>query len=277
LLPQTPHELVAAIQSFNAPGALADMVAGFMDIKPEEKQGILETSMSSSGSTKVLALLAHRIAVMRLSRNRYAHQEKVDERQREYILREQLKQIQKELGDDTETAELEELEQLIAKAKMPRRSSSRPARSCVGSSGCRTHRWNIPWCAHYLEWLTEPALERHGREGHRLGRGEENPRRGPFGLEKVKRRIVEYLAVRKLNPSGKAPIFCFVGLPGSARLRSDNRSRGCSVQIRAGRTRRRARRGRDPRAPAHLRRLSARQYHPGAEKGGCARRGHVAR
>jgi len=161
LLPQTPHELVAAIQSFNAPGALADMVAGFMDIQARGEAGILETVDVEQRLDKVLALLAHRIAVMRLSREIGTRtRRRSTKRQREYILREQLKQIQKELGDDTETAELEELEQLIAKAKMPRgraagQQGAASAQADVGRIDGIFHGAHLSRVAH------RTALERH--------------------------------------------------------------------------------------------------------------------
>jgi len=215
LLPQTPHELVAAIQSFNAPGALADMVAGFMDIKPEEKQGILETIDIEQRLDKVLALLAHRIAVMRLSREIGTRtQENVDERQREFMLREQLKQIQKELGEDGDNADFEELEQLIAKAQMPEEAAQQAARELRRLKRMSDSSMEYSMVRTYLEWLAELPWSTLTARGIDLAEARKVLDADHFGLQKVKRRIVEYLAVRKLNPAGKAPILCFVGPPG---------------------------------------------------------------
>jgi ATP-dependent Lon protease len=215
LLPQTPHELVAAIQSFSAAGALADMVAGFMDIKPEEKQGILETVDIEQRLDKVLALLAHRIAVMRLSREIGTRtQEKVDERQREYILREQLKQIQKELGDDTESSDLSELEEMIAKAQLPDEVAQQAKKELRRLKRMSDASMEHSMVRTYLEWLAELPWNVSAAKDIDLVESRKVLDDDHFGLEKVKRRIVEYLAVRKLNPAGKAPILCFVGPPG---------------------------------------------------------------
>jgi len=215
LLPQTPHELVAAIQSFNSAGALADMVAGFMDIRPEEKQGILETVNVEQRLDKVLALLAHRIAVLRLSREIGTRtQEKVDERQREYLLREQMKQIQRELGDDNETAELEELEQQIAKANMPEDVAQQATKELRRLKRMSDGSMEYSMVRTYLEWLAELPWSVLVAKDIDLAEARRVLDEDHFGLDKVKRRIIEYLAVRKLNPSGKAPILCFVGPPG---------------------------------------------------------------
>ena len=122
LLPQTPVELVNAVQSASSAAALADLIAGFMDITPAEKQEILETVDIESRLARVSAMLAYRTEVLRLSRQISEQtKEKIDDRQREFLLREQMKTIQKELGegDDAKSAEIAELAKKIAEAKMP--------------------------------------------------------------------------------------------------------------------------------------------------------------
>jgi ATP-dependent Lon protease len=215
LLPQTPHDLVAAIQSFSAPGALADMVAGFMDIKPEQKQDILETVDIERRLDKVLALLAHRIAVMRLSREIGSRtQEKVDERQREFMLREQMKQIQRELGDDAEATELEELARQIEAAGMPEEALQLSRKELARLKRMSDSSAEYSMVRSYLEWMVELPWSVTRAGDIDLASAREVLDADHFGLEKIKRRIVEYLAVRKLNPEGKAPILCFVGPPG---------------------------------------------------------------
>ena len=116
LLPQAPQELLAAVQNIPTPSALADMVTNYMDLKPEEKQEVLETFDLTRRLEKVGNLLGHRLEVLRLSR-RISEQtkESMDERQREYVLREQLRTIQKELGEtDAKQVEIQELTEAIA-------------------------------------------------------------------------------------------------------------------------------------------------------------------
>src|SRR6266705_3571395 len=122
LLPQTPQELVAAIQGMSSPGALADLVAGVMDIEVAEKQALLETVDLQKRLDGVLELLAHRLQVLKLSREIDERTKaSLDETQRKYLLREQMKSIQKELGEGGEgqAAEIAELKNSIAEAGMP--------------------------------------------------------------------------------------------------------------------------------------------------------------
>ena len=215
LLPQTPHDLVAAIQSFSSAGALADMVAGFMDIKPEEKQAILETIDLEARLDNVLALLAHRIAVMRLSREIGDRtQEKVDERQREFMLREQLRQIQRELGDEGETGELEDLGAAIESAQMPPDVLKQARKELARLKRMSDSSAEYSMVRSYLDWLVELPWAVTSARDIDLDASRAVLDADHFGLDMVKRRIVEYLAVRKLNPAGKAPILCFAGPPG---------------------------------------------------------------
>src|SRR5438034_784029 len=122
LLPQTPQELVAAIQGMSSPGALADLVAGVMEIEVAEKQVLLETVDLQKRMDGVLELLAHRLQVLKLSREIDERTKaSLDETQRKYLLREQMKSIQKELGEGGEgqAAEIAELKKSIAEAGMP--------------------------------------------------------------------------------------------------------------------------------------------------------------
>jgi ATP-dependent Lon protease len=216
LLPQTPQDLVGAVQSMATPGGLADLIAGFIDIKPAEKQAILETVDLTKRLDAVLDLLAHRIEVLRLSRQIDERTKaSMDDRQRKFLLREQLQSIRKELGETEENAaDIEEIASAIAKAEMPaeveeqaRKELKRLARTPESSgeySMLRTYldlMIELPWA--------EPAPDAIDiAEARRILDADH------YGLEKVKKRILEFLAVRKLNPSGHGPILCFVGPPG---------------------------------------------------------------
>jgi ATP-dependent Lon protease len=217
LLPQAPPELLAAVQSVNSPGALADLVATYMDVSPAEKQETLETVDVAARMDKVARMLAHRIEVLRLS-HEIGQQTKaaLDQRQREALLREQMAAIQRQLGegDEGKAAEMAELEATIAKAKMPeeveqqaRKELRRLQRMPEAAAEYGMVRTYLDWLIE-LPWAPPEPHEIDIAEARRILDGDH------YGLEKIKRRIIEFLAVRKLAPQGKAPILCFVGPPG---------------------------------------------------------------
>ena len=144
LLPQTPAELVNAVQGVASAPALADLIASFMDITPAEKQEILETFDIERRLERVSELLAYRLEVLRLSRQISDRtKETMDERQREFLLREQLKTIQKELGEgeDAKAQEIAELRREDRRGGMPR--GGRGARE-EGAGAARTHAGSRP-------------------------------------------------------------------------------------------------------------------------------------
>ncbi|HEY6862465.1 MAG TPA: endopeptidase La [Burkholderiales bacterium] len=218
LLPQTPPELAATVQTMKAPGTLADLVAGFMDATPAEKQSVLETIGLEPRLDAVLKLLANRIEVLKLSKEIDERTKaSIDERQREYLLREQMKAIRKELGEGEEgnaAAEIEELRKAIAEAGMPEEVEKQATKELK-----RLERMSESSAEHsmvrtYLDWLIElpwkdPEADRIDMAEARRILDEDH-----YGLETIKKRILEFLAVRKLNPTGHGPILCFVGPPG---------------------------------------------------------------
>jgi ATP-dependent Lon protease len=216
LLPQTPQELVSAVQSFTSPGGLADMVAGFMDVKPEEKQALLETLNVQARLDKVLDLLGRRIEVLKLSKEIDERtKESVDKRQREYLLREQMKTIQKELGEDAEGgADIAELEQAIDAAGMPEEVEAHARKELKRLSRIPEASAEYSMARTYLDWLIELPWKATQQDEIDLAQARRILDEDHFGLEKIKKRILEFLAVRKLNPQGKSPILCFVGPPG---------------------------------------------------------------
>ena len=216
LLPQAPPELLASIQATTSPGALADLATSYMDIKPQEKQEILETVELAPRMEKVSRFLAERLEVLRLT-NEIGQQTKAafDERQREAILREQMAAIQRQLGEgDGKTQEVADLNAAIAKAKMPPEAESQARKELRRYERMPEAAAEAGIVRNYLDWLIDLpwALPEEKtidiREARRI-LDEDH-----FGLEKIKARIIEYLAVRKLSPQGKAPILCFVGPPG---------------------------------------------------------------
>src|SRR5438034_169178 len=216
LLPQVPEEMVAALQGVEGPARLADFIAGLMDIGPEEKQALLETFDLKARLDKLLELLSHRIEVLKVSREIDARtRESIDDTNRKHLLREQMRTIQKELGEgDESAAEIAELEKAITEARMPeevekqaRKELKRLERMPEAAGEYSMIRTYLDWLIE-LPWAADPATPIDIAEARRI-LDEDH-----YGLEKIKRRILEYLVVRKLNPSGKSPILCFVGPPG---------------------------------------------------------------
>jgi ATP-dependent Lon protease len=216
LLPQAPPELLAAIQSITSPAQLADMAAAYMDIGADEKQEILEIVDVSARMQKVSTLLAQRIEVLRLSQE-IGRQTKaaIDERQREVLLREQLATIRRQLGEGEEgKVEIAELANAISKAGMPKDVEDQ-----VRKELRRLERMPEASAEHgmvrsYLDWLIELPWALPQDEPIDIAEARRILDEDHYGLDKIKRRIIEYLAVRKLAPQGKAPILCLVGPPG---------------------------------------------------------------
>lgn len=216
LLPNTPEDLVRAVQNIKRPGELADLVAGYLDLEPAEKQRILATTDLVSRLAEVSRQLERRLEVLRISeRIQQETKEAMDKRQREFILREQLRQIQKELGEgDQKTEEQKRLAEAIAKSGMP--ESVR--KHAEGELGRMDHMSEaspeFSMVRTYLDWLVALPWGKETDDNLDLKVAREILDADHFGLEKIKRRIIEFLAVRKRSKKGKAPILCFVGPPG---------------------------------------------------------------
>jgi ATP-dependent Lon protease len=217
LLPQAPPHLLAAIQSIETPAALADLAVAYMDVKPEEKQEILETIDLSARMDKVLRLLAHRIEVLRLSQE-IGRQTKaaLDERQREVLLREQMAAIQRQLGEGEEgkAAEIAELDRAISNAKMPKEVEDQARKELRRLQRMPEAAGEYGMVRTYLDWLIELPWSLPEEKPIDIAQARRILDDDHYDLDKIKRRIIEYLAVRKLAPQGKAPILCFVGPPG---------------------------------------------------------------
>ncbi len=215
LLPQVPPELAPALQNIESPGALADMVASLIDIKPAEKQNVLEALKVRDRLDLVIDFLTHRVEVLKLTREIGEQtQGKIDERQREYILREQLKTIKKELGEDETQGDLEELRAAIDKAEMPEEVHQQAMKELRRLENMPEASTEHSMVRTYLDWLVALPWAKLDEENIDIAKAREILDADHYGLAKVKRRILEYLAVRKLNADGRSPILCFVGPPG---------------------------------------------------------------
>jgi ATP-dependent Lon protease len=215
-LPQAPAELAPTIQAVTSASALADLVASCIDVSSRIRLELLETFDLRSRLDKLIALVSERLAVLKLS-DEISQQTKeaMGERHREALLREQLRTIQKELGEDADSnEELERLTRAVDEAGMPdtvleevRRELKRLRRLQPGAGEYAILR-------SYLEAMVELPWNRQSEERIDLGEARAQLETDHYGLDRIKRRILEYLAVRKLNPEGRAPILCFVGPPG---------------------------------------------------------------
>jgi ATP-dependent Lon protease len=216
LMPELPREAGSLIDSIQAPGALADLVAANLDAPVEEKAALLETVDAKERIRKVLKLLTRQLEILKM-RERINSQikEEMGKNQREYVLRQQLKAIKEELGeDDGDQGDLDGLEDRISKAQLPNEAESvakkqikRLRNMQVGSAEYTVVRtyldWilDIPWHVQTPDNLDISFVRKVLDEDH-------------YGLEKVKKRILEYLAVRKLKKDKKGPILCLLGPPG---------------------------------------------------------------
>jgi ATP-dependent Lon protease len=216
LLPQAPAELANAIRGIEPIPALADMIASFMDLKLTDKQEILATFDLKARLDRVLPLLARRIEVLKVSRQiDEKTRDAFDGRQKEAVLRERLHQIQKELGEtDDSEAEIEELKQAVKEAGMPPEALEQAQRELNRLERMPEQAAEYSMTRTYLDWLLAMPWSKLDPEQVDIEQARKILDEDHYGLTKIKRRILEFLAVRKLNPEGRSPILCFVGPPG---------------------------------------------------------------
>ena len=215
-IPEMPKEAAQRVEGVNDPGQLCDFVAANMDVATEEKQEILETVGLKERLTMVVTLLARQLEVLRVSDKIQSQiKEEIDKNQREYYLRQQLKAIKEQLGElDGEGGDLEDIAQSIDDSDLPdeveevcrkqlnRLRMMQPASSEYGVTRNYVETLlDVPWHKQTQDKLDIKEARKILDEDH-------------YDLDKVKKRIVEYLAVRKLKNDMKGPILCLVGPPG---------------------------------------------------------------
>jgi len=215
-LPSAPAELATALQSLESPEALGDLIASFLDVKAADKQALLETTDLRTRLERVATLLAQRIEVLKLSKQiENQTREAIDERQREAVLREQLKQIQRELGESEDgAAELTELKETIEKAGLPTETLEQVRKELRRLERMPEQGAEYSMLRTYLDLVAALPWSTLDAERIDIEKAREVLETDHYGLDKIKKRILEYLAVRKLNPHGRSPILCFVGPPG---------------------------------------------------------------
>ncbi len=216
LIPGAPRELVAMIESIKEPGLLADAVANYLDVDVTVKQQVLEELDVEKRLMQVNDLLAHRLTVLKLFHEiDQRTKSKLEGRERDFMLRERLKTIQRELGEDGEGgADLDELAQAITKAEMPEEVEAQALKELKRLQRTPDASPESSQIRTYLELLTELPWKIAQTPEIDIASARKVLEDDHFGLAKVKQRILEFLAVLKLNPTGHSPILCFVGPPG---------------------------------------------------------------
>ena len=216
LSPQIPQEASFLVRSIDNPGVLADIVASNLGIGVEDKQDLLDTLETEARMDKVVALLNKEIQVLELS-NKIQTEVKgeMDKAQREYFLREQLKAIQKELGEsDDRQEEFDDLKQRIKQARMPEDAQKAALKELKRMSRMSPGAAEYTVSRTYIDWLCDIPWSVSTKDNLDIKAAGAQLDADHYGLEKVKTRILEYLAVRKLKDDMKGPILCLAGPPG---------------------------------------------------------------
>ncbi len=214
--PQLPGELKTLALNIDEPGTLADMVISNLNVPHHEKQEILETLDIRERLHKILQALTRQVEILELGQKIQAQvRDRMEKAQKEYYLREQLKVIRKELGEaEGIEAEVEELRKKIEEKNLPDYVRDEALKELNRLSRIHPTSGEYTVIRNYLDWLLELPWLEGTKDEVDLKKAREILDQDHYDLEKVKKRILEYLAVRKLKPDMKGPILCFVGPPG---------------------------------------------------------------
>jgi ATP-dependent Lon protease len=215
-LKNLPPEIVMVTDNISDPGVLADLVASNLRLKIEESQAILEIFDPIERLKKVNELLSRELELSTMqARIQNQAKEEMSKTQRDYFLREQLKQIQQELGEGDERAEeINELKKQIDKAKMPAEVKREAEKQLKRLEQMHPESSEASLVRTYLDWLVELPWSKKTKDNLNLKKAKQVLDEDHYNLEKIKERILEYLAVNKLRRKLKGPILCFVGPPG---------------------------------------------------------------
>ncbi len=216
LAPYLPDDLQVSAMNTEDPSKLADLIASNLNLTTSQKQEILETIDVAERLRKLTSLIAKEIEVLEMSKKIQSEAaSEMGKSQREYILREQLKAIQKELGEtDDRTVELEDFRKKIADAKMPSEALAAAEKELDRLSKMNPSAAEYTVSRTYLDWLVTLPWSISTQDILDIKQAEKILNEDHYDLEKVKERILEYLAVRKLKSQLKGPILCFLGPPG---------------------------------------------------------------
>jgi len=216
LSPNVPEEASVLLENIENPSDLADFLAANLSLDIPKKQSLLEELDATKRLEQISIILANQLEVLELSHKIQGRvRESIEKNQREYFLQEQLKAIQSELGHtDLKTQELKEIRQNITNAKMPKNVEAEALRELDRLSKIPPSSPEYSVIRTYLDWVCELPWSIKTEDRLDVDKAQRILNRDHYNLRDVKKRILEFLAVRKLNPTGKSPILCFVGPPG---------------------------------------------------------------
>ena len=210
-----PEEALAAVGDSTDPAKLADLVAGHLGIEVDRKQELLETLSVSERLEKVYGLMQGEMSVLQVEKKiKTRVKSQMEKTQREYYLNEQMKAIQKELGDGEDSNEVAELEAKIAETDLSKEAREKAEGELKKLKSMSPMSAEATVVRNYLDWILSIPWGTKSRVKKDLGRAQEILDNDHYGLEKVKERIVEYLAVQQRSKKLKGPIMCLVGPPG---------------------------------------------------------------
>ncbi len=210
-----PVELETMASAARGPGELADIIAAHVGFGQDDRQRLLETLQPNERLVLLLEMLSHQLQVLELSRKIESDvQGEIDRGQREAYLRERLRAIKRELGEDEDDAEIEELEKRITELDMPGavEKVTRQELDRLGRMSPAAAEYHV--LRSYIDWLLEMPWGTFTEDNLDLRAAAAHLDEDHYDLEKVKTRVIEYLAVRKLKPEKRGPILCFIGPPG---------------------------------------------------------------
>ncbi len=215
-IPYLPEELQMAVANIDDPAALGHLIAGALRIEIEEKQRLLEEVDVAKRLRHLSQILARELEVVQLGTQIQSQVEsEIDKGQREFFLRQQLRAIQDELGEgDEQQAEVNELRERIEEANLPEHAQRAAERELSRLEKLPPAAAEHGVIRTYLEWLVELPWSAETEDNLDIGHARKVLDADHYDLERVKDRILEYLAVRKLKPDSPGPILCFVGPPG---------------------------------------------------------------
>jgi ATP-dependent Lon protease len=213
--PNIPSEAAIAVNNINSPVFLLNFIASNLNVDIDEKQDLLETKKFSVNLDKIMEFLEQELQVLDMSEKiRTKVKSDIDDQQREFYLRQQMKAIQEELGEDAEQQEVDKLREKLATKKLPDHAKEVAEKELSRLEMTPNASPNYGIIYSYVEWILDLPWEEYSEDKLDLKFAREVLDQDHYGLEKVKKRIIEYLAVLKLKQDMKAPILCFYGPPG---------------------------------------------------------------
>jgi ATP-dependent Lon protease len=219
LSPYLPDEIMNVVRHIADPASLADIISSHLNIDGGKRQQILDSLDVEQRLEKLTMFLNEELAVSRMGQQIQSQVQKgIDKTQRQYYLREQLKAIQKELGVSEEgTSEIQELREKMEKKGLPEAAHKVTSREIDKLAKMSPSSSEYMVTTNYLDWLLELPWAENTKDRLDIKRAEKVLNKHHHNMEKIKKRILEYLAVRKLNPDHKGPILCLVGPPGTGK------------------------------------------------------------